>query len=202
MYCMSKNSFWKVPSVLVCIDCWINKISLPYPENVDTLPNLVKYCVDCFSLLFVVSIVLVASPTASSLRQVGGFLESGCCPRVHNKWYQSIPCSTWDHLLIQGHRLLFGGDRVSISERRWDCLWDRVTISELHVDCSRNQFEVEDSFGNSLRVLRGGKDPIFIQFVYLTPFVSALLWGWEDGWRKHVGEIHESTSAEDWCGEV
>ena len=38
---------------------------------------------------------------------------------------------------------------------------------------------------------------------YLTPFVFALLWGisWEDGWRKYIGEIHESTS-EDWCGEV
>ena len=39
------------------------------------MPNLVKYCVDCFSLLFVVPVVLVASLAASSLRQVGGFLR-------------------------------------------------------------------------------------------------------------------------------
>ena len=61
--------------------------------------------------------------------------------------------------------MLFGGDRVSISERRWDCLWDRVSISKQRVDCSRNQFEGVDSFGNSSRVSRGGKDPVFIQFV-------------------------------------
>ena len=39
------------------------------------LPNLVKYCVDCFSLLFSVLVVLLASPAASSLRLVGGFLR-------------------------------------------------------------------------------------------------------------------------------
>ena len=39
------------------------------------LPNLVKYCVDCFSLLFSVLVVLVTSPAASSLRPVGEFLR-------------------------------------------------------------------------------------------------------------------------------
>jgi len=40
---------------------------------------------------------------------------------------------------------------------------------------------------------------------YLTLFVFALLWGisWEDSWRKYiVGEICESTSDEDQCGEI
>ena len=55
----------------------------------------------------------------------------------HNKWYQSIPGSTWDHLLIQGHLLLIGGDRVSISDQSWDCLWDRVSISEQRVKIAR-----------------------------------------------------------------
>ena len=64
---------------------------------------------------------------------------------------------------------------MSISEQRWDCLWDRVSISKQRVDCSRNQFGGVDCFGNSSRVSRGGKDPIFIQFVYLTPFVSVVL---------------------------
>ena len=68
-------------------------------------------------------------------------------------------------MLIQGHQLLFDGDRVLISEQRWDCLWDRVSISKQRVDCSRNQFGGVDCFGNSSRVSRGGKDPIFIQFV-------------------------------------
>ena len=63
---------------------------------------------------------------------------------------------------FRGHQLLFSGDRVSISKQRWDCLWDRVSISKQRVDRSRNQFEGVDSFGNSSRVLRGGKDPIFI----------------------------------------
>ena len=63
---------------------------------------------------------------------------------------------------FQGNQLLFGGDRVSISERRWDYLWDRVSISKQRVDCSRNQFEGVDSFGNSSRVSHGGKDPVFI----------------------------------------
>ena len=79
MYCIPKILL-KFSSVLVCIDCWINKISLPCPEDVGTLPNLVKYCVDCFSLLLVVLVVLVVSPAASSLRQVGGFLKRGCHP--------------------------------------------------------------------------------------------------------------------------
>ena len=39
------------------------------------MPNLVKYCVDCFSLLFSVPVVLGTSPAASSLRLVGGFLR-------------------------------------------------------------------------------------------------------------------------------
>ena len=81
---------------------------------------------------------------------------------AHNKWYQSIPGSSWDHLLIQGHLLLIGGDRVSISDQRWDCLWDRVSISKQRVDCSRNQFGGVDCFGNSSRVSRRGKDLIFI----------------------------------------
>ena len=25
----------------------------------------------------------------------------------------------------------FGGDRVSISKQRWDCLWDRVSILKI-----------------------------------------------------------------------
>ena len=54
---------------------------------------------------------------------------------------------------------------MSISERRWDCLWDRVSISKQRVDCSKNQFGGVDCFGNSLRVSRGDKDPIIIKFV-------------------------------------
>jgi len=59
-------------------------LSLPCPEDVGTLPNLVKYCVDCFSLLFVIPIVLVASPAASSLRQWADSLERLLSP-AHNK---------------------------------------------------------------------------------------------------------------------
>ena len=46
------------------------------------MPNFVKYYVDCFSLLFVVPVVLVAYPAASSLRQVGGFLREVVVPRA------------------------------------------------------------------------------------------------------------------------
>ena len=59
---------------------------------------------------------------------------------------------------------------MSISDQRWDCLWDRVSISKQRVDCSRNQFGGVDYFENSSRILRRGKDPIFIQFV-LSNFV-------------------------------
>ena len=101
----------------------------------------------------VVPAVLIVSPTELSLRQVGGFLKIkvvvvvSLLPRTvahnewvsggHNKWYQSIPGSTWDHLLIQEHLLLIGGDRVSISDQSWDCLWDRVSISEQRVKIAR-----------------------------------------------------------------
>ena len=44
---------------------------------------------------------------------------------------------------------------MSISKRRWDCLWDRVSILKQRVDCSRNQFGGVDCFGNSSRVSRG-----------------------------------------------
>jgi len=30
---------------------------------------------------------------------------------------------------LQEHWWLFGGDRVSISEQCWNCLWDRVPVS-------------------------------------------------------------------------
>ena len=83
MYCIPKN-FLKFPSVLVCIDCWINKISLSLScrEDVGTLSNLVKYCVDCFSLLFSVLVVFGTFLAASSLRQVGGFLREVVVPRA------------------------------------------------------------------------------------------------------------------------
>ena len=76
----------------------------------------------------VVPAALIVSPAELSLRQVGGFLKIkevvvvvSLLPRTaahnewclgHNKWYQSISGSTWDHLLIQGHLLLIGRDHA------------------------------------------------------------------------------------------
>ena len=37
----------------------------------------------------------------------------------------------------QGHLLLIGGDRVSILDQSWDCLWDRVSILEQRVKIAR-----------------------------------------------------------------
>jgi len=88
--------------------------------------------------------------------------QRGCCPGARNKWYQSIPGSSWDRVLIPRATVTVGGDRVSILKQRWDCLWDRMSISKQRVDCSRNQFGGVDRFGDSSRVSRGGKDPVFI----------------------------------------
>ena len=59
------------------------QISLPCPEDVGTLSNFVKFvCCDCFSLLVAVPVVLVVSPAASSLRQVG---------RIPQEWLLCSP---------------------------------------------------------------------------------------------------------------
>ena len=47
----------------------------PCPEDVGTLPILVKYCVDCFSPLFLCSCHVGYISGCISLRLVGGFLR-------------------------------------------------------------------------------------------------------------------------------
>jgi len=49
---------------------------------------------------------------------------------MRNNWYQSILGSAWDRVLIPRASIVFDGDRVSILNQRWDCLWDRVSISK------------------------------------------------------------------------
>ena len=144
------------------IDYQINKeISLPCPEEVGEVCEIDRTSLkSCVCVLLIVQLFFTVGST--SILHLGLRVPLSGCWSAHNKWYQSIPGSAWDHLLIQGHQLLFGRDRVSISERRWDCLWDRVSISKQRVDCSRNQFEGVDSFENSSRVSRGAKDLIFI----------------------------------------
>ena len=151
MYCIPETSL-KYPSVLVCIDCWINKISLPCPEDVGTLPNLVKYCVDCFSLLFSVIVVLVhlrlhQSPPDLWIPQRDYFLRTIIGIRSS---HVSRGIVYW----FQGHQLLSGRDRVSISEQRLDYLWEGV---DFKTACRL----LEESIWTS-RVSRGGKDPVFI----------------------------------------
>ena len=86
---------------------------------------------------------LEESAHLAETRYRSGGCFAACPPRLrcddagHNKWYQSITGLSWDHLLIQGHLLLIGRDRVSISDQRWDCLWDRVSISEQRVKIAR-----------------------------------------------------------------
>ena len=98
MYCIprsiSKNSL-KFPSCISCIDCWINKdLSLPYPEDVGTLPNLVKFvrwllfsvvCCSCCDWLFL-RLHRVSARWPDSSRVVVVFPSPG--PAAHNN-----PCS-------------------------------------------------------------------------------------------------------------
>ena len=72
MYCIPES----IPLVLVCMIVESIK-SLSCPEDVGKLSNLIKYCVDLLSLLFLCSYRVGISPAASI--SIGGFLI-GCCP--------------------------------------------------------------------------------------------------------------------------
>jgi len=113
-----------------------------------------------FSLIFSVLVMLVhlqlhLSPVGRFLREVVTLARATSGIRA-SQVRRGIVC--W----VRRHQLLFGGDRVSISKRHSDWLWDCVLISKQRVDYSRIQFEGVDCFENSSRVSREGKDPIFI----------------------------------------
>ena len=108
-------------------------LSLPCPEDVGKLSNLVKYCV-CFLSYF---LFLSCGYFSAASISIGGFLI-GSCPRTTS----GIKASQVRRGIVyqfQEHWLLFSGDRVSISKQCWDCLWDHVSISKQHLDCLRNQ---------------------------------------------------------------
>ena len=132
--------------------------------------------------------MLVVSPAASSLRQLGGLLNGGCCVSSSaNRCAQRVVSGA--QLVVSVHLRFDVGSSVdskaSVAVWRRSCV-DLESALGLFVgscvdlrtaceDCSRNQFRGVDCFGNSLRVSRGGKDLIFTSLFYLTPFVSALL---------------------------
>ena len=128
------------------------------------MPNLVKYFVG-FAFLYCFSLFLSCWVRLRLHQSLPGWWipQRGCCP-AHNNWYQSIPGWSWSVLI----------PRASVAVWQRTCVDLRATlgqfvgscvISKQRVDCSRNQFRGVDCFGNSSRVSRGGKDPIFIQFV-------------------------------------
>jgi len=57
----------------------------PLPEDVGKLPNLVIYCVDCFSLLFSILVVLGTSPAASV--SYWWIPQRGCCQGCRRNTY-------------------------------------------------------------------------------------------------------------------
>ena len=66
-------------------------------------------CVDCFSLLVAVPVVLVVSPAASSLRQVGGFLKCGCC----------VPPTAAHNTDLDTIQALYDSGFQAMCERNW-----------------------------------------------------------------------------------
>jgi len=64
------------------------------------LPNLVKCCVDLLSLCSLFLSCWVHLWLHLSLRPVGRFLGEVIAQGARNKWYQSIPGSSWDRVLI------------------------------------------------------------------------------------------------------
>ena len=54
----------------------------------------------CFLYYLSVLVVLGTSPPASVSRLVSGFLREVVVPHARNNWYQSIPGSSWDRVLI------------------------------------------------------------------------------------------------------
>ena len=100
MYCIpenpSENLSWQfLEEGISCIDCWINKISLPCPEDVGKLPNLVKYCVDYFSLLFLCSCHIGYVSGCISLCLVGGFFREVVVLRT--TWALHITTRDWPY---------------------------------------------------------------------------------------------------------
>jgi len=86
---------WIVSLEKLVLDHWINKISLS-PLSERHRQNLVKYCVCFLSCLFCSCLwVLLWCISLSWLE----FLI-GCCQDVCNRWYQSIPGSSWDRVSI------------------------------------------------------------------------------------------------------
>ena len=81
----------------------IKSLSPPCPEDVGTLPNLVKYCVDCFSLLFVVHVVLVTSPAASVSAWLVDSSRVVVIPPAHNS---TVGLAHWEYrcLLKEGFK--------------------------------------------------------------------------------------------------
>ena len=129
------------------------------------MPNLVKYCVDCFSLLFLCS-CRVGYVSGCIKSPSGGWIpQRGCCPLRTIIWYQSIPGSAWGSCV---------DSRASVAVWRRSCVDLGAALGlfvgscvdlKQRVDCSRNQVGGVDCFGNSLRVSHGGKDLVFILFI-------------------------------------
>jgi len=59
------------------------------------LPNLVKYCVDCFSLLFSILVVLVTSPAASISAWLADFSERLSCAHHKEGWRPRSRTNDW-----------------------------------------------------------------------------------------------------------
>jgi len=170
-----------IPSVLVVLIVESIKYLSPCPEDVGKLLNLVKYCVDLLSLLFLSSCLLGTSPAASvSSWQIP---QRDCCTGARNKWYQSIPGSSWDRVLIP---------RASVAVWRRSCVDLREALGlfvgssvDLQTACglleesirrSRLFRKLFEGFAWKVKILS------LSNLFYLTLFASALLWGisWED----------------------
>jgi len=115
---------------------------------VGKLLNLIKYCVGLFSLLFLCSYRVGTSPLHLSLLVDSSLVVVSCSTSGirASQVRRGIVCRFQEHLL------LFGRDRVSISEQHWDCLWDHVSISKQRLNCLRNQFGGVNRFEKSSKV--------------------------------------------------
>ena len=128
-----------------------------------------------FLYLVAVPAVLVVSPAASSLRQLGGFLKCGCCVSSSaNRCAQRVGVRA-QQVVSELPRFVVGSSvdsRASVADWWRSCV-DLGSALGLFVgscvdfrtaceDCLRNQVGGVDCFGNSSRVSCGGKDPVFI----------------------------------------
>ena len=130
---------WIISLEKLVFDHWINKISLSYSEDIGKMSNLVKYCVCFLSCYLFLSL-------GTSLLRLSLLIEVPQLGYCKVRVTSSIRASQVRHGIVcrfQEHWLLFGGNRVSISEQRWDCLWDHVSISKQHVGLLKESNLVE-----------------------------------------------------------